>query len=351
MLPGARILKTLSPAAVSYCLPAPCTYGARMLRSLLIPMVLGLGACAHAPTPAPRPKYQVHDLTQTFWRYWDQAQGLPEAEQVRLFEEQVIAAHPDVYTAKVLSLDAEKPLREELLRRWPRFLKFVGERLPLARKLSESIGRDLPRYDARFRAAFPDFDYDGEVYFLVAVGAFDGATRRVKDRTALLFGVDVMAAVYGEDADPKSFFDHELFHIYHSPRLEPAFSATLAGALWREGLAVYVADQLNPGTPEAVLFGLPLESPARVRADLPRLAALMRSKLGSTAREDYLPFFTGSGDGQDIPARGGYTLGYLVVKELAGGRDLKTLANLDGEPLRAEIEGALERLSRRAPHP
>lgn len=320
-----------------------------MLRSLPLCLVL-LGACAHAPAPReatpPPPKYQVHDLTQTFWRFWDEAQGLPEVEQVRLLEEQVIAGHPDVYTANVLALAPEKPLRDELLRRWPRFLKFVGAHLPLARRLSDSIGRDLPRYDAGFRAAFPDFDYDGEVYFLVSVGAFDGATRQVKGRTALLFGVDVMAAVYGEHADPKSFFDHELFHLYHGPRLTPPFSDTLAGALWREGLAVYVADQLNPGTPEAVLLGLPLDSPARVRADLPRLAALMRSRLDSTSREDYLPFFTGSGDGKDIPARGGYTLGYLVVKELAGGRDLRTLANLDGEPLRAEIDAALERLSR-----
>ena len=33
---------------------------------------------------------------------------------------------------------------------------------------------------------------------------------------ALLFGLDMMAYVYGNDADPEPFFDHELFHIYHS---------------------------------------------------------------------------------------------------------------------------------------
>jgi hypothetical protein len=86
--------------------------------------------------------------------------------------------------------------------------------LATMRTLSKRIATDLPRYESTFRKAFPDFAYDGEVYFLSSLGGFDGATRTVKGRTALLFGVDMIAYVYGE-TDPQAFFHHELFHIHH----------------------------------------------------------------------------------------------------------------------------------------
>ena len=73
--------------------------------------------------------------------------------------------------------------------------------------------------------------------------------------------VDVIARVYGEDANPESFFHHELFQLYHRQFPDPAHEGTLLRALWAEGLAQLGADRLNPGTPESVLLGLPLSSP------------------------------------------------------------------------------------------
>ena len=295
---------------------------------------------------APAPAYRVIDLTPTFWRYWDEAQGKPEPEQARLFRERVVAAHPDVYTPRVLGLDEDEPLDDELRERWPLFLGFVGPQLPLARRLSTEIGKELPRFDATFRRTFPDFAYDGEVYFTVSLGAFDGGTRPVKGRTALLFGVDVMARVYGEDADPASFFHHELFHLYHEQFPDSALSGTLGRAVWREGLAVYVAERLNPGTPEAVLFGLPQDMPERVRARLPALAQRLRKNLDSRERGELLLFTSGQSKDAEVPERAGYYLGYLVAKELAQGRSLRELAQLRGPKLRAEMDRALARLAK-----
>ena len=311
---------------------------------LVLALVLALPCVALAA--APEPAYRVLDLTPTFWRYWDEAQGKPGPEQVQLFRERVAAAHPDVYTPQVLGLDAEQPLDAELRKRWPLFLGFVGPQLPLARRLSASIGQELPRFDATFRRAFPDFAYDGEVYFMVSLGAFDGGTRPVKGRTALLFGVDVMARVYGEDADPASFFHHELFHLYHEQFADPALSGTLGRAVWREGLAVYVAEQLNPGTPEAVLFGLPRDMPERVRARLPALAQRVRTNFDSRERSEYQRFLTGQAKDPEVPERAGYYLGYRVAKELARGRSLRELAQLRGPKLRAELDRALARLAK-----
>jgi hypothetical protein len=287
----------------------------------------------------------VHDLTPTFWRYWEQAERSPVEEQVRLFEQQVVAAHPDVYTAAVLGLPPEQPFHQALLERWPKFLAFAGPRLPLARKLSETIGRDLPRFDARFRAAFPDFAYSGDVYFLVSIGAMDGGTRTVNGKVALLFGVDVIARVYGEDADPESFFHHELFHLYQEQFPDPDLEGTLAHEVWREGLAVYVADRLNPGTPEKVLLGLPENSPERIRADLARYAGALRGQLDSRSGDEYRKWFLGGDPEQEPPARGGYTLGYLVAKRIGRDRSLQELARLRGRELRRQLDEALGALA------
>lgn len=314
----------------------------RRLSLLLITCALAGCRTVSVAEVHPKPTYTVRDLTPTFWRFWAEAQHQSEAEQVALFEAQVVRAHPEVYTAGVLGLNADKPLTDELKTRWPKFLAFAGAQLPLARELSKSIGVDLPRYDASFREAFPDFAYAGEVYFLISLGGFDGGLRQVRGKMALLFGLDIIAAIYGADANPKAFFDHELFHLYQQQFPDPELEGTLAWALWHEGLAEYVADQLNPHTPEAVLLGLPRDTPTRVRADLPVIAREFRSRLGSKSSEDYERYFLGSDANQSPPARSGYTLGFLVVKRVAAGRTLAELARLKGSALREEIDAALK---------
>ncbi len=317
-------------------------------RSLTLGLLLFVSLPALA-TPQAASTYTVKDLTPTFWRFWDEARGKPEAEQLRLLRERVIAAHPDVYTAEVLTLDTSRPFDEALARRWPRFLSFTGAHLDTARTLSASLKQDLPRYEARFRKTFPDLAYTGEVYFLASIGAFDGGTREVKGRTALLFGVDVIATVYGEKANLEAFFDHELFHIYHGQFPDPELEDTLARALWKEGLATYVAGTLNPETPESLLFGLPVDMPEQARATLPQLARELRTRLDSKSPEDYKTFFLGHSQRKDIPARSGYYVGYLVARELGRTRSLPELARLQGRPLRDAIDGVLRQLESAAP--
>ncbi len=130
------------------------------LRSLTVLLLLILSSPAFASSKS---TYQVKDLTPTFWRFWDEARGKPEAEQLRLVRERLIAAHPDVYTAEVINLDTALPFDEALAKRWPRFMAFAGPHLDTARKLSASLREELPQYEARFRRTFPDLAYTGEV--------------------------------------------------------------------------------------------------------------------------------------------------------------------------------------------
>jgi hypothetical protein len=59
----------------------------------------------------------------------------------------------------------------------------------------------------------PDFRADQPVYFTISMGTFDGAVRDVNGSNALLFGVDVIARLYGSTANLSVLFDHELFHV------------------------------------------------------------------------------------------------------------------------------------------
>ncbi|MCW5660221.1 MAG: hypothetical protein KIT60_21165 [Burkholderiaceae bacterium] len=285
--------------------------------------------------------YRVIDLAPAFWQFWSAAQGQPVPQQARLLHDMLVAHHPEVYNAQVLGFDATQPLQHDLERRYTRWLARLRPHLERMRRVSQQIAGDLPRYERSFRAAFPDMAYDGEVYFLNSLGAFDGATRTVKGRTALLFGVDMIALIYGDGVDPQAFFHHELFHVYHAQVAPAVRGEHIYRDLWGEGLAIHVAQTLNPAAAGVALFGLPLDMPARARRMLPELARDLRAHLDSTAREIYLRYFLGHDMHGDVPPRSGYYVGYEVARRIGRGQSLQALARLQGPALRAAIEQAL----------
>lgn len=287
--------------------------------------------------------YRVIDLMPAFWRYWSGAQRLPAERHAALLRQTLFVAHPEVYNAGVLGLDAAKPLADELERRYARWLPRLQPHIERMRRVSERIATDLPRYEASFRDAFPDLAYDGEVYFLSSLGAFDGATRTVKGRTALLFGVDMIAAIYGDAVDPQAFFHHELFHVYHA-QVAPASEDRLIDGLWSEGLALHVAKTLNPAADGVALFGLPPDMPERAQRMLPRLAREMREQLDSTSSEVYARYFLGNHLDGAIAPRSGYYVGYQVARRIGADLKLAALARLQGPALRMVVERALRDL-------
>lgn len=305
--------------------------------------VLGIARAAAANTAAGTRPYRVVDLMPAFWRFWSGAQRLPIDKHAALLRQTLCLQHPEVYNASVLGLDAGKPLADELERRYARWLPRLQPHVERMRQVSERIATDLPRYEASFRTAFPDLAYDGEVYFLCSFGAFDGATRSVKGRTALLFGVDMIAAIYGDAVDPQAFFHHELFHIYHA-QVAPAGEDRLIDGLWSEGLALHVAKTLNPSADGVALFGLPPGMPERAQQMLPRLARELREQLDSTSNEVYARWFLGSNLDGAVPARSGYYVGYQVARRIGASIAPAALARLHGPTLRTVVERALREL-------
>ncbi|MGY2134143.1 DUF2268 domain-containing putative Zn-dependent protease [Hymenobacter sp. HD11105] len=302
-----------------------------------------VSAPAGNTVPKPAPSYTVIDLMPDFWKFWRQAQGKDEQTQIQLFKQLVSKPHPEVYNNDVLGGSPGKTFDEDLPQRYPKIQAMVQPKMAIVERLSRQIGKDLPRYESRFRKTFPDLNYNGRIYFMYSLGAFDGGTRTIEGKQALLFGLDMMAYVYGDEADPEPFFDHELFHVYHSQFMGE--DNQLIAALWREGLATYVAHALNPKAAGVGLFGLPRNTPERTQADLPRYARELHAVLSSTSSDDYARYFLGGRDEQaPTPARSGYYIGYLVAEKLAKKHSLQELAHAPLSKLRPEIEQALTEL-------
>jgi hypothetical protein len=266
-----------------------------------------------------------------FWKYWDSAKMLPRDEQVRLFQERVMGSHAAVYAGVFENVPKPVP-------------QIVGESLDKMpaieagmRELSERLSSELPRQIARFREAFPKFRCDTPVYFLYSAGAFDGGTRDVSGKEALMFGLDVIARLK-EPLSP--LFAHELFHVYHAERI-PKAPEVFYWQIWEEGLASYVSQKLNPGVDACCLPPAPA-----IDAALPKILAGALERLDSGKPEDYRLYFLGGQDalGNPYPQRSGYVLGYRIAAEAGKTRSLDELAELKPAEVRKLVEAGLRRM-------
>lgn len=306
----------------------PAAVLALALSTPAVPAARVTVAASH-PTDAPSGPCAATDLMPAFWKYWDAAKGLPRDEQVRLFQERVMGAHAAVY-AGVFD-KAPMPVAQ-----------IVGNSLDTMpsieagmRELSAKLSDELPRQIARFREAFPKFRCGEPVYFLYSAGAFDGGTRDVSGKEALMFGLDVIARLK-EPLSP--LFAHELFHVYHAERI-PKSPEAFYWNMWEEGLASYVSDRLNPGEPACCL---PPAAP--VDAALPKIVAGALERLDSEKPEDYRPYFLGGENALGLPQRSGYVLGYRIAAEAGKTRSLEQLADLQPAEVRKLIEAGLRRM-------
>lgn len=194
-----------------------------------------------------------------------------------------------------------------------------------------------------FEAEFGAVPYEQPVYLLVSLGEFDGATRSLPQGEVLLFGADMIAQYHAKN-DVTPFFHHELFHIYHSPRFDNC--SKLWCSLWNEGLATHVAATLNPGATDPELL-LTIPEPIRPEVEKDRKPAVCATwqRLDSEKSEDRMALFSFQRLGPGIPPRAGYLIGQWVAADLGKTRSLKELAEMNGEPLRAEIEASLRRMA------
>ena len=296
-------------------------------------MIIAVSALALAlsspPEAAPPGPCAATDLMPAFWTYWDAAKGLARDEQVRLFQERVMGPNAAVYAGVFTNVPKSVPeVVDESLNRMPTIEAGM-------RELSGRLPDELPRQIARFREAFPKFRCETATYFLYSAGAFDGGTRDVSGKDALMFGLDEIARLK-EPLSP--LFTHELFHVYHAERIPNAPEA-LYWQIWEEGLASYVSAKLNPG--EAACC-LPPAAP--IDAALPKIVAGMLAQLDSEKPEDYRRYLLGAKGTLDIPQRSGYLLGERIAAEAGKARSLEELAEMQPAEVRKVVESGLRRM-------
>jgi hypothetical protein len=277
---------------------------------------LALLALALLPAAAPAPV--IIDLTDDFAQVYAATKSLPPAEQVARFRAEVAAQFPAFYSAARRNrTEAEY---DALIAR--AFARHAAIEQNFAARAAVVAGQ-LADAQADFAKAFPDMKAMPPTYLVHSLGEMDGGTRDLGGRTVLIFGADVIARAHAADANERPFFEHELFHVYHTPLM--AACQQVWCALWEEGLATYVSAVRNPGAKPAELL-LPEVDMKLVEVNRTAAVCAVRKRATSTADADYNALFVGGSNLPGLPERAGYFVGYLVAAQLGKNATIQQMA-------------------------
>jgi hypothetical protein len=301
-----------------------------------------LAACQSTPVAAPEPAsfYTLTDLTDEYANFFDRTQGMETPARVAAFKAEMNPYFPGFY-------DTERVSGFITAERYDGLIATSFENFPALReryeRTSATFESMIEPARVSFEAAFPDVEPIGQIYLLNSVGEMDGGQRTVNGRNYLVFGADVMARLY-QPGQERAFFHHELFHVYHSQFFKDCDEVWCG--VWREGLATYVAHQLNPNATDLELL---LTSPRPIRpevdADPPRAICAVRALLHSESNDDMGALLRGGRNLEGLPPRVGDYIGYLAAREAGRTRMPQQLAHLTVEEAGPIVEASLASLA------
>lgn len=309
-----------------------------MKRLLLISSLLCTALAGNAAEP---PK--VINLARDFVTFWDATQGMPEPQRVAAFHQQVGAKFPGFYGVQRYQGDSaaiDQRIAKALT-------NFGALRQAYVAKIDQ-FDADLPRHMTTFSTAFPQFKPNVPIYLLHSLSEMDGGTRDLDGKNYLIFGADMMTRLHAGDNEA-AFFHHELFHIHHDARAPECEGQGMWQPLWREGLATYVSQVLNPNASESeMLLTFPEGSLPKLKATLYASLAHLETVLDNPDDAQYAPLFMMKQDSTGLAPRRGYYMGYLVARDIGKTRDVKTLANLDCKQARPLVIETVRKLKQAA---
>jgi hypothetical protein len=306
---------------------------------LVLQLFLAVYAQAGAAPPVRDPEYSFTDLTGDYTRFFDRTAMLGESERVAAFKSDVIPLLADFYGKARFPDRTEEQFDARIARSFANFATIREQYTRIATAFQSMLNPALDK----FRRTFPDMHALPPVYLLHSLGEMDGGTRELGGRVVLIFGADVMARAH-DFVDEEPFLDHELFHVYHQHYF-PGCEEVWCG-LWSEGLAVYVAQQMNPQSSDSQLL---LTQPEPIRAEvdvhLNESVCAARKRLSSKQESDMEALFSFKRLSANIPPRAGYYIGFLAAKQAAKTRSLVELAHLSPAQVRPVLEQALDALA------
>jgi hypothetical protein len=98
-------------------------------------------------------------------------------------------------------------------------------------------------------------------------------------------------------------------------------------SMWREGLATYVSQRMNPGRDAQQVLWFPTDMVARMKTEKQRGARLLLGDIDKTGA-DASRWFDTSSSVEGLPPRVGYYYGYLFAKSIGAGKSLPALARM-----------------------
>ena len=298
---------------------------------IFIVLLASIWLVAAAAPPA------IIDLTGDYARIYEATRDMPKAERVARFKAEMARRIPGFYEAKRRGWSGAE--YDDLIDR--SFARFPAIEVAFKARAAAVAGQ-LAGAQADFIRTFPDIGALPPTYLLHSLGEMDGGTRDLGGRTVLVFGADQIAKIHRADADERPFFEHELFHVYHEARFKGCKG--LWCSLWEEGFATYVAATLNPAAkPDELL--MPAADLAAIKADPVAAACAVLANFGSTKESDYRPLFTGGSHLPGLPERAGYFLGFLVMQQLAAGREIVAMAQWSPPKAKPLVRATLERMA------
>jgi hypothetical protein len=292
----------------------------------------------------------VINIVDDFLVFWDEAKDEPLSTQRRLWRRMVENKHRD-YFDRAVYRTTDPAVRREML---DDFLVRVPSQVDAIREFNESI-TDLatsPLVEAFifFKARFREYKQQGDLYIGLSMYRFDGAVRPVQndegEPDTLCLGAEVLSGYTREQI--RVALVHEFFHLYHFSflfkdvdEIPTAEFFTAHIPLMVEGMAVAAAEEVFPYEPREVYLHFDSAQLAAQERDLPENALQFLRLIQEDAPPfQYQQWFTHAHMG-DAPPRGGYLLGYEVVKRVMSSYGMEQMLRMNLAELREHAEEQL----------
>lgn len=290
---------------------------------------------------------RIINVVDDFLEFWEQARGKRLLTQRKLWSRLVEGKHRD-YFERAIFHDATKEERQAMVNH---FLMKIPSRVSAIRDFNKTAATEIRAALMNFKDRFPEYRQKGDIYLGLSMFMFDGSVRPVGNDQGipdtLCLGADVLADYSIEQV--QIALAHEFFHLFHFNYLfenpTPAQIRTAHIPLIIEGLAVAGAEEIYPSqSPTMYLHFSEREFAGQkenMAANARRFLQLIRE---GALPEKYEQWFN-SEPAENVPARGGYLLGYEIVRRLRLANSIEEIVKMTPAQLREHVEEQLSAIA------
>src|SRR5205823_6095352 len=167
-------------------------------KAIVVLFSVALLGLTHQSALSQTSSFKIHDFTPDFWKFWDTAHDQPLDRQMQLWQDLYVSAHQGVFN------DLAVPCKPQFDREWAKNSYFpnLPKITPAMRALSDGLRRQIHPATKRFLGSFPDMHWAGDIYIMASGYCFNGRAQTIEGRSAILFGIDTIAALNQQDQIP-----------------------------------------------------------------------------------------------------------------------------------------------------